>query len=640
MCGITGIINFNKKPISFKTLVKMTEIVRHRGPDDQGIVVFNPKVSDGKLGVVEYKKLRPEIEDKSRCGFSVGLGHTRLSIIDLSDRGHQPMSNRNGSLWIVYNGEIYNYLEIRTELISKGYTFRSDTDTEVIINAYQEWGPDCLSRFNGMWALAIWDRRRRSLFCARDRFGVKPFYYYLNENVFVFASEIKQILECEEYRRHPNEKIIYDYLVIGLEDHTSETFFKDIYQLRGGEYATVSLEKRTFEKKRFYNLSKVCVTKHKESEYYAEFKELFIDSVNLRLKSDVPVGSCLSGGLDSSAVVSVGSALSKKNGDKPFNTFTACWDSEKIDERKYAEAVVASSGASGNYIYPSSEELAQDLAKLIWHQEEPFGSLSIFAQWSVMKAVRAKEIPVLLDGQGGDEVFLGYERYYAWFLMDLLKQAKFARFVSEMTLSAKNSKLTQKELILFYVYFNFNQVRALHLHRKAKPYLKMDFLRSYNISEQLNILRRIKTVLDLQVSEIQEIQLSHLLKYTDRNSMAFSIENRLPFLDYRLVEFALGVPSEYKIRNGWTKNLIREGMWGIIPENIRMRKNKLGFEVPQTSLMQSVLPMLLPKLEKGTMLQRYFNMDWLMNTLKDDYLNNVVLWKALCLDLWFREFFE
>jgi asparagine synthase (glutamine-hydrolysing) len=384
----------------------------------------------------------------------------------------------------------------------------------------------------------------------------------------------------------------------------------------------------------------VRVTNKKDQEGYELFNKLFIDSVSLRLRSDVPVGSCLSGGLDSSAVVSVGSALLQKRGDKTFNTFTACWENEEIDERKYAEAVIASSGANGNFVYPSSEELVQDLSRLIWHQEEPFGSLSIFAQWSVMKAARGRGITVLLDGQGGDEVFLGYERYYAWFLLELIKRGKLIRFIQELMRSGENSKLTQKEVILFYVYFNFNWVRAMGLYRKTKPFMNPDFMKSYNLSERLDIFKRIKTVKDLQIHEIQEIQLAHLLRYADRNSMAFSIETRLPFLDYRLVEFALSMKSEYKIRDGWTKNLIREGLKKIIPEDIRKRKNKIGFEAPQSALMQAILPRLIAKIERGSFLGKYFNMDWLMNTLKSNDLNNLTVWKAMCLDLWIREFFE
>ena len=638
MCGIAGILNFNNKSINRNTLVKMTGIVKHRGPDDCGIVLLDPTIGECRAGVIDYKELGKR--EDNRSNWSVGFGHTRLSILDLSEQGHQPMENSDGSLWIVHNGEIYNYIEIKTEMMARGYKFRSNTDTEVVLNAYQEWGTDCLNKFNGMWAFAIWDRKKKVLFCARDRFGVKPFYYYLDGNIFIFASEIKQILECEEYKRKPNEKMIYDYLVIGLENHTTETFFKEIYQLRGGEYAIVDLQSRTFKKRRYYDLSKVSKIDRKESDYYAELKELFIDAVNLRLRSDVPVGSCLSGGLDSSVVVSIGSSLLKKKGDRVFNTFTACWKNQEIDEKKYADAVVAFSGSKGNDVYPSSEELAQDLSKLIWHQEEPFGSLSIFAQWSVMKAARNRGIPVLLDGQGGDEVFLGYERYYAWFLLELIKKGKLVKAVNELMKSRKNSKLTQKEIILFCVYFNFNWVRALRIYRKTKPFMNQDFMKLYNITERLNLFNKIKSVSDLQISEIQQIQLAHLLRYADRNSMAFSIETRLPFLDYRLVEFALSVQSEYKIRDGWTKNLIREGLKQVIPEDIRTRKNKIGFEAPQASLMQAILPNLMPRIERESILRKYFNMDWLMNVLKNGDLNNLTPWKAICLDLWFREFFR
>ncbi len=258
----------------------------------------------------------------------------------------------------------------------------------------------------------------------------------------------------------------------------------------------------------------------------------------------------------------------------------------------------------------------------------------------LVTAARDRGIPVLLDGQGGDEVFLGYERYYAYFLLELFKKGKLIRFIHELIKSRKNSKLTQKQVILFYIYFNFNWVRALRLYIKTKPFMNSGFTNSYHIPDRLDIYKRSKTVLDLQLNEIQEIQLSHLLKYVDRNSMAFSIETRLPFLDYRLVEFALSVPSEYKIRDGWTKNLIREGMKGIMPDDIIKRKNKLGFEIPQASLMKEVLPQLLAKIEKGTALEKYFNMNWLLNTLKGNDINKLIVWKALCLDMWFREFFK
>jgi asparagine synthase (glutamine-hydrolysing) len=640
MCGISGIINLNKRIIDIDLLNKMGEIVKHRGPDDMGVVLISSQSINNSPKLIEFRtpnELRKGTQHISN--YDIGLGHRRLSIIDLSDKGHQPMSNEDGSLWIVHNGEIYNYLEIRRELVLRGYKFKSNTDTEVILNSYKEWGIDCLNKFNGMWSFAIWDNLNKSLLCSRDRFGIKPFYYFVDDNLFIFASEIKQILEYEKYHKKPNDKLIYDFFVIGLEDQTNETFFEGIYQLRGGEYAILDLTSKKLKIERFYDFRNYREINHAESDIYEHFKNLFFDSVKIRLRSDVPVGSCLSGGLDSSAVVCTISELQKNGGkSKQFETFTACWEHEKINERQYAEQIATHIGANGNYIFPNQEELQEDLSRMIWHQEEPFGSLSIFAQWSVMKAARKRGVPVLLDGQGGDEVFLGYERYYAWFLMDLLKQFKLRRFIEELVRGAENSKLSIMEMIQYYIYFNFNRVRALLLNKNAKKYMNADFIRNYNALTQLNNFKKARNISDLQMIEIRDMQLSHLLKYADRNSMAFSIETRLPFLDYRLVEFALSIPSETKIRNGWTKNIVRQGMKGVILESIRKRKSKIGFEVPQRKLLQSMIPEIKNTFKNSTTIKKYVEVKYLVNKIQQNEIGDPIVWKSLCLALWFRAF--
>lgn len=642
MCGIAGILNLDNKAIDTELLIKMTEIVKHRGPDGEGAVLISSNFSNQGRWFFESKtqhELRTGNQDLSN--YNIGLAHRRLSIIDLSEKGHQPMSDEDKLLWIVHNGEIYNYIEIRKELTSKGYKFKSNTDTEVILYSYKEWGANCLNKFNGMWAFAIWDSSKKVLFCSRDRFGIKPFYYYLDSDVFIFASEIKQILEYKKYQRKPNEKLIYDFLVIGHEDHTSETFFEGIYQLKGGKFAILDYHTKKFKKERFYDLSNYQGKNRKESDYYEEFKNLFFDSVNLRLRSDVPVGCCLSGGIDSSSVVCTISEIFKTKKDAHnLETFTACWKNEKIDERKYSEEIVAFTGANGNYIFPSSEELQKDLTKLIWHQEEPFSGLSIFAQWSVMKKARERGIPVLLDGQGGDEVFLGYERYYAWFLMSLFKQFKFKRLIKEIKKGSENSKLSLMEMVEYYIYFNFNRIRALHLNNNAKKYMNINFIKNYDTLERIKYFEKVKNIFDLQKTEIQEVQLSHLLKYADRNAMTFAIETRLPFLDHKLVEFALSVAPEYKIRNGWTKNIVREGMKGIIPEKIRKRRNKIGFEVPQEKLLKSLLPGIKANFKNKIMAGNYINSNWFLNKIKNNDISGNAFWKALCLELWLRKFFS
>lgn len=642
MCGFAGILSLDNKSIDAELLIKMADVVRHRGPDGEGAVLINSNFSNRGLNPVEFRtqhELRAINQDLS--DYNIGLAHRRLRIIDLSEKGHQPMSDENKFLWIVHNGEIFNFIEIRKELISKGYKFKSNTDTEVILYSYKEWGIDCLNKFNGMWAFAIWDSTKRVLFCSRDRFGIKPFYYYSDNSVFIFASEIKQILEYKKYQRKPNEKLIYDFLVIGLEDHTTETFFERIYQLKGGEFAILDYQTNKFRKEKFYDLNNHQGKKREKSDYYEEFKNLFFDSVDIRLRSDVPVGSCLSGGLDSSSVVCTVSEIFKnRRNSHRLETFTACWKNEKIDERKYAEEIVSFTDAKGNYIFPSSEELKKDLSKLIWHQEEPFNSLSIFAQWSVMKKAHERGIPVLLDGQGGDEVFLGYERYYAWFLMSLFKRFKFKRFIKEIMESSENSKLSLAEMFKYYIYFNFNRIRKFHLNNNAKKYMNINFIKNFDTLEQIRSFEKVKNIFDLQKNEIQEIQLSHLLKYADRNAMAFAIESRLPFLDYRLVEFALSVPPEYKIRNGWTKNIIREGMKEIIPEQIRKRRNKIGFEVPQEKLLKSLLPGIKAVFKEEAMAGSYIKSNWLLNKIKNNDTRGNIFWKALCTELWLREFFS
>lgn len=640
MCGIVGMMSLDGTPADVGLLMRMREAVRHRGPDDRGAVLLAGGTETG-LTAIEFKDERdPVLGERNISRYSIGFAHRRLSILDLSPKGHQPMGDDQGRSWIIHNGEIYNYLEIREELISIGRSFRSNTDTEVILKAYQEWGPGCLAKFNGMWAFAIWDEPNKTLFFSRDRFGVKPFYYYRDEHIFLFASEIKSLLCYGGLRRRPNEAILYDFLTVGLEDHTDETFFEDIRQLKGGEFALFDYAAKTFRKDRYYILNKKEEPREKESDYYREFSGLFFDSVNIRLRSDVPVGSCLSGGLDSSSVVCAISQIAKARAQRlSLETFTASWANESIDERVYAEDVARAAGAHGNYISPTPEDLQRDLLSLIRHQEEPFTSLSVFAQWCVMKKARERGVPVLLDGQGGDEVFLGYERYYAWFLMSLFKKGKFGKFFRETLRGAKNSKLSLPGLAGYFAYFNFPRIRARYVKRRTQDRLSAKFLKRYSHLERSKDFRKIKDVFDLQRTEIQETQLGHLLKYADRNSMAFAIESRLPFLDYRLVEFALSVPPEFKIKNGWTKNIIREGMKGIIPESIRTRKTKIGFEVPQEKLLKSLQPWLKEASQTGMRSEAYINPRWLRTKIESGDFAGNEFWRALSAELWMREFF-
>ncbi|RKY41285.1 MAG: asparagine synthase (glutamine-hydrolyzing), partial [Candidatus Omnitrophota bacterium] len=553
MCGLAGIVDLNRQKVRKEDLEKMIMLIKHRGPDDEGYFIDE----------------------------NVGLGHCRLSIIDLSLRGHQPMINKEGRFIIVYNGEIYNYLEIRKELKDIGYRFISDTDTEVVLYAYQEWGKTCLEKFNGMWALAIYDRQKRELFCARDRFGIKPFYYYFDGKLFAFSSEIKSLLKLNLSNK-PNDKVIYDFLKFGMADHTEDTFFKGVKRLLPAYWLIVNLEEAKIEKGKYWNL-KICngtqILRGNDKKYAQKFLDLFVDSVRLRLRSDVPVGSCLSGGLDSSAIVCVINNLLK--GKERFavgsrqRAFSACFNNRRLDERKYIQEVIRQTKADSNYIFPELTGLKKELEKLVWHQEEPFGGISIYAQWKVFSLAKTKGVKVLLDGQGGDENLCGYRKFYMFFLRKLLEDKKYLLFVREAlsffssweilsTLFIKNGL---RYLPLYSRLFNVDSFFKDSFIKKWREELShLDFGYNSSLHERLK-------------EDIEKWSLPVLLRYEDRNSMAHSLETRLPFLDYRLVEFIASLPFSQKMRGGKSKFVVRKALRGILPEKIRLRKSKLGFDV-------------------------------------------------------------
>lgn len=557
MCGITGILNLNNKKINNKELEKMTNIVRHRGPDDEGYVLLGDNVFEVRVGKDTVKQIKGrKITDKINKKFTIGLGHRRLSIIDLSANGHQPMSDSEKKIWIVYNGEIYNYIELREELIKKGYKFKTKSDTEVIINAYKEWGTYCVKKFNGMWGFAIYDLKKKLLFCSRDRFGIKPLYYYFDKNVFIFGSEIKSILE-----------------------------------------------------------NKIKIK----------------DSIKLRLRSDVPVGTCLSGGLDSSSIVCLTNELmlSKKiigNKQKTFKTFSACYETKYCDERKYIEEIIKKTNIEKKYIFPSSKLLWKELQKLIWHQEEPFVGTSVYAQWCVMKLAN-KKVKVLLDGQGSDELLAGYIYYFYYYLKTLLNRKKYFSFLKEFILSLDLTFPIIKNK--FFKTPNF----------RIEKMLKEKFLEN---NRKINLTRT--TLSDTLEISLTKIGLPALLRYEDKNSMAFSIESRLPFLDYRLVEYISSLPIKLKINNGWTKSILRNSMKDILPIKIRNRRAKLGFSTPENKWLIELKKEIInifrsKKLEE----RKYFKQNEILKKFKEfckNGNNSDIFWRILNLEIWLQTFFQ
>ena len=623
MCGIVGLFNF-KRTIDLGIISKMNDSISHRGPDDEGYLFLNTfkkqyKSLSGVDTITYYKEKYSSINDEIQGDFNGVFAHRRLSILDLSELGHQPMSNEDESIWLVFNGEIYNYMELRDELISYGHIFRSHTDTEVIIHAYEEWGENCLEKFNGMWAFALYDFNTDKLFCARDRFGVKPFYFYCQDDNFMFSSEIKAILQNNIVNREVNTEIAMDFLDRGVSDHTNQTFFKGIYQLQPSFYLTVV--KGELIVKRYYDLK----TKGRNlniEEAKVKFFNIFKDSVKLRLRSDVPFGSALSGGLDSSAIVSMVDYILKENGSGLIsNTFSSVFDNKKYDEQEYIDEVNMGKKCIPHKISPNPIELIEDIKSLVNTQEEPFGSLSIYAQWKVMKLVSETDVKVLLDGQGADEILAGYKDSYDYYLTDLLKAFNFKKFRAEYSARKMNNKTTLKKGVRDLVFAMIPE------NTKAQIYRGGNFKQKKKFHNKLN---------DGLYYMLYKLNLPAYLHNEDRNSMAYSIESRVPFLDYRLVEFSFSLPPEYKINLGMTKYIIRESLKGVLPEKIRIRKDKMGFVTPQEVWQENELKPFCDNIIRNKI---FLGRDY-FKCYDFKKMDCYKLWRCISMELWLREFID
>ena len=592
MCGISGIINKNISKVDRKEIQKINDLIAHRGPDSEGFY---------------FEK-------------NFAFGHRRLSILDLSIDGHQPMHYLD-KYTITYNGEVYNYLEIREELIKDGYKFISNTDTEVILASYDKWGENCVNRFNGMWAFAIYDKEKEIIFCSRDRFGVKPFYYTQVENKFIFGSEIKQLLEFYE-KRFVNKKILMDFLIIGYENHTNETFFENIFKLQESHNLIYDLRKNTFQIKRYYDIKKYEINLD-EDKSISIYKSKLNDSIALRLRSDVKVGTCLSGGLDSSSIAAIASNMYRKNLNEKFIAIHAKSSENDSDESFFAKEVATSCNLDLKIVEPTKDEFVNSINDVIYTQEEPFGGPSIFMQYFVMK--KAKEIgcTVLLDGQGGDETLVGYERYYPSYLMSL----GFFNLIKEFFNSSKNSKLSKKQLFAYFVYFTKAKIRIKRLQVK-NSFIKAKYfnLASFDILEKNS--KNYLNLFKLQHQEIFYTQMPHLLRYEDRNSMRHSIETRLPFIDFRVVETVLSINNKYKIKDGWTKYILRRTIDKILPNSIVWRKNKFGFEAPTKCWIDAIDSEIIEAVNKSIIL------DEILNTIDLKKLDLTQKWKLFNIAKW------
>jgi asparagine synthase (glutamine-hydrolysing) len=602
MCGIAGQFCFDGGAPDRDLLERMSGQLIHRGPDGAGTEIRG----------------------------STGLVHRRLAIIDLSDDGLQPMTSEDKTLWLVFNGEIYNYIELREELIGKGHHFQSQSDTEVILHAYEEWGTGCLQRFNGMWAFALWNERTQQLFCARDRFGIKPFYYTEINGSFLFASEIKALLSHPDVGKRPDDEILGTYLAWGVQDHSARTMFDGIFQLKPA-HALIVTREGAHTPYQYWNVT-VNSTVRSEPTKGAEsdrFLDILRDATRIHLRSDVAVGTCLSGGIDSSTLAVLINNLIREEAPASVSdrqkTFSVVFTDKRFDESRYIDEIVNVTGVDSHRIEPVPEQLRDDIDRLVWVQDEPFGSLSIYAQYCVMRLAQ-KNVKVVLDGQGADELLAGYLAYQASNIRGLVHSFQAGKALREITGS-----------LMVHRSFFSSALRQLLVRRTRRNLLTVSVPPVDRYAGSLSeVLRR----------ELCSTNLPALLHYEDRNSMAFSLESRVPYLDFRLVEYIASLPLDQKVRNGVTKIVLRNAAKGIIPESIRCRMDKMGFVTPEEIWMRETLcPLVLDVLGSDSFRARPY---WRADEVMTDYRAFVEgksayspeVWRILCTEIWLRKFFD
>ena len=571
MCGIAGIISSNTSLVTKEQLTKMTDALAHRGPDGQA----------------QWVNARG----------NVGLGHRRLSIIDLTAAAAQPMHYLK-RYSIVFNGEIYNYIELKEILYKKGYRFQSQSDTEVILAAYDYWKEDCLELFDGMFAFAILDKKEQVIFAARDRFGEKPFYYVTNDKLFAFASEMKAFWAIG-IEKKTDEKMLLNYLTLGYVQNANDkeqTFFRNIYSLPPGSFLKLTIKSLQYRTYHYWDIEKDTVIKISSNDAIEKCRELFTLSVKRRLRSDVAIGTSLSGGLDSSTILAT-----INNFESNIKTFSAIFPGFEKDESGYIKTVTnylsatksATKQIQQNSIEPSAMGLIKDFTTLCYYQEEPFPSSSIYAQYKVFELAKQHQVKVLLDGQGADETLAGYDKYIHWHLQQLAGKSRFMAAEKEKNQLRKN-KLPFKWGIQNYFAAYLPSHAAIYLEQNEymktvrQPDINKDFVASLQGREWEGIRKPIITKLnDILYFNTHTLGLEELLRFADRNSMAHGVEVRLPFLNHELVQFIFSLPASFKIHDGWTKWLLRKMMDKKLPDEIVWRKDKVGYEPPQFQWMHN-----------------------------------------------------
>ncbi len=611
MCGISAII---RKPDSSSSslIEKFNACIAHRGPDGEAIKYF----------------------PNDREHWRIALAHRRLSIIDLSETGNQPMTHANGDVWITFNGEIYNYVELRTELKSKGHVFSSTSDTEVIIAAYLEWGTASFEKLRGMWGLVLYDSRKQKLIVCRDRMGIKPLYYYRNENYIAFGSEIKQFLTLPDFVAKPNKEVIKQYILTGFE-RTDRTFFESIQPVLPGTYVEVDYETLTLsDPKSFWHPDTIAPVITDPREASELFGNVLSESVRIHLRSDVPVGCQLSGGLDSSAVFAL---MQQHYSGDAIHSFTVQFPGYEKDETPFVTKMLEGSKAEPHFTTPDTNTFKNELRNFIWHHDEPVGSFAHYAGFVLAKLIAEHNIKVVLNGQGGDEILGGYWQQYFSYLLASGKRGRIGTVLQHLSgalSSSGNEQLVKQIPAMMQRYQSRKQKEHFTFTNEYKDLPSLNFFTDYfSMKDQ-----------ERRVFEVRNLILPRLLKWDDRNLMAFGVEGRYPFLDHQVIETALSFDSSVLFKNGWTKYPLRMAMQEKLPKEIYFRKSKWGFETPQQNwLSETLRPMLSEWIKADKPLDAVINREdtvaiankfWRTGKLEDAQS----LLRLFLLDQWFHVF--
>ncbi|WP_055447254.1 asparagine synthase (glutamine-hydrolyzing) [Lacinutrix mariniflava] len=603
MCGIYGYINHSKLE-DIKLIdrhKKSIDIISHRGPDNSTLKFYNTKSNDNDL-------------------FNIALGHNRLSIIDLNESANQPFEKDDYA--IIFNGEIFNYIELREELIKKGVRFNTDSDTEVLLNLYIDQGSKAFNKLNGMWAFSILDKKKNELVLSRDRFGIKPLYYTETKDSFIFGSEAKQLLHHLEELK-PNLSNIKDYLSLAFLDHNNDTFFDSIYKIPAATTRTIKLSSGQYNDEIYWNINNITPYKESYNEAVIEYGALFEDAVKIRLRSDVPVGNTLSGGLDSSSIA----VVADKHTPNLLN-FSVVSAEKGISEEVYVDELVKENNINVKKISSDALNPWKMLEEVIYHNDEPILSFSAVNHFNMMKKVKNEtSLTVVLSGQGGDEGLCGYGKYTIMNILEAKKKG-FSNLISEMYYAFPR---LAKE-------FNFNL---------SKRYFNKLFPQKENFTFKVNTPKDFSisnNIVDRQVVDYQKYSVPPLCHYEDRNAMAYALEIRLPFLDYRLVEFSLGLPTEFKIKKGVSKRILRDAIKAL-PKRISQRKVKMGFNIPEREYFQlpEAKQFITKVLEKDSFPSRHnlLSQD-LVKTLSQDKFSKKadfrLFQRIIFLEVWARKF--